>query len=1110
MTRFPFFCFCVTLLLCCKEEETSSMNFQRMTADATGLHFANTITEDDSVNLFDYYYIYNGAGVAVGDFNNDGLADLFFGGNMVSSKLYVNEGNFSFSDVTQEAGITTQDWIMGVSLVDINADGFLDIYACVAGPNRNGNRMKNLLFIHQGLDKKGIPHFVESATEYGIQDSSFSVHSAFFDYDRDGDLDLFILNNLVDEVDKAFIHENGKSLTQGKTVDRLYENKGWIDSLGHPVYIHKKQDSGITEEGYGLGLSIDDLDNDGWPDIYVANDFLPNDRLYINQKDGSFIDRSQDFLQHQTFNGMGVDIADINNDLQPDIMVLDMLPDNNDRRKSMIAGMENQGFLLRREAGYQAQYIRNTLQLNQGKDSQGNLYFSEISQLSGVHATDWSWAPLLADFDNDGDRDLFISNGYVKDMTDLDYINYTSSNSYFGTKEAKVDRQKRMMDALKEVKIPNFLYENTGTYRFKNISKNAGVEIPSFSTGAVYVDLDKDGDLDIISNDINANPLVFKNNTTNNHNYLKVRLQGTPFNIHGIGAKIFAKHDSNQSYSYVSPTKGYLSSIHGEIHLGLGNDSVVQTLTIIWPDGNEQVLKEIAANQTLNVVYKKEGGQGPSKLPERKPIFKKREGLIDFTHAENTHNDFLNDPLLLRKYSLQGPCISVGEIDHNQGTDIFIGGSHGNTAALFIQNNLGQFVPKEFPKGEEAFEDVASLLFDADNDTDLDLYVVSGGSEFPASSLTYQDRLYVNDGKGNFTRSHALPEITASGSCVVGSDYDKDGDIDLFVGGRYAPGEYPSPPQSFLLVNDEGQFSDVAPRIEGLSKIGMVSNALWSDYDQDGWEDLLLVGEWMPLTIFRNEKGQLKQVAIPSLSQSSGWWNVIKEGDLDQDGDMDYVVGNLGLNQDYTASPERPFQLFADDFDQNGKIDPIFACFIKRTVDGEPELFPFAGRDDLNRQIVGYKRIFSTYQQYAGASLDQVLSKEMREKAMHFQAHTFASTLFVNLGNGQFESKKLPILAQLAPINDLVITDVNNDGNLDIVATGNDYASETTYGWHDASLGICLLGDGNNQFKPLSPQQNGLFLNKEVKSIQPLRLNSGEEIWLLGVNSGKLLTFERN
>lgn len=1109
MTRQALLYISILLFWGCSKKENSSLSFHVLEANTTGIHFENTITENDSVNLFDYYYIYNGAGVAVGDFNNDGLPDLFFGGNMVSSKLYLNKGNFSFKDITQEAGVVTHEWIMGVSLVDINADGFLDIYANLSGPKREGYNMENLLFVHQGLDENGIPRFVESAIQYGVNDSSFSVHSSFFDYDRDGDLDLFILNNRVDGIDKAYIHENGKVLTNGETIDHLYENIGIVDSLGHPFYVLKEEGTGIVHEGYGLGLAINDLNNDSWPDIYVANDFLPNDRLYINRGGQIFEDRSRDFLQHQSFNGMGVDIADVNNDCLPDIMVLDMLPDNNNRRKSMIGGTENQGFTLRKKAGYQAQYIRNTLQLNQGQDMGGKVYFSDISQLAGVHATDWSWAPLLVDLDNDGDREIFISNGYVKDMTDLDYINFTANNSYFGTKQAKEDRQKGLMDALTEVKIPNFLYENVDGYIFKDVSKSAGINIPSFSNGAVYADMDSDGDLDIITNEINAKALVYENISQTQNNQLKIKLKGEGLNIHGIGAKIYVAYGKSQSYTYVSPTKGYLSSIHGDLHIGLGKDSVATSVTVIWPDGKKQTTKEVIANQTLEVNY---SATAEKHLPDQKnaiPFYRKAQGLINYVHKENLHNDFMEEPLLLRKYSTNGPTISIGQIDDSPGKDIFIGASQGHAPSIFTQDISGNFKPKAFVDGEEPYEDVASLLFDSDNDGDNDLYVVSGGSEFPAASTFYQDRLYINDGKGNFTRSNTLPNITASGACVSGADFDQDGDIDLFIGGKYEPGSYPATPKSYLLLNDKGQFSDISQDVKGLSDVGMVSSALWSDYDNDGWEDLLLVGEWMPLTIFRNKNGQLDRINVPGLAQSYGWWNVIKETDFDKDGDIDYVAGNLGLNQDYTASPERPFQLFADDFDQNGKIDPIFACYIKSKVDGGFQLFPFHGRDDLTRQIVAYKRIFPNYQQYSEAPLDKLLSKEMQEKAMRFQANTFASSLFINMGNGAFEMQELPLPAQLGPINDLVIEDVNEDGNMDIIAVGNNYASETTYGWHDASLGVCLMGDGKNQFVALTPAESGLFLNKDIRTIKSFETNAKQNYLLIGVNNDALIILRK-
>lgn len=1105
LQRYVIF-FCLSLIFGCSSDRKQSLKFELLPASATGIEFENTITENDSVNLFDYYYIYNGSGVAVGDVDNDGLPDLFFGGNMVSSRLYLNKKNLRFQDITIEAGLRTDVWVMGVTLVDINADELLDIYLNVAGPSSVYPSMNNLLFINQGPNEKGIPIFEEAAASYGIDDPSFSIQSAFLDYDRDGDLDLYVLTNRVDRIDKSYVIENGKSITDGVTIDHLYENMGLIDSLGHPFYVRRDISSGIAHEGYGLGLAIDDLNQDNWPDVYVSNDFMPDEKMYINQGDGTFAERAQDFLPTQSYNGMGVDIADFNNDLRPDILVLDMLPDNNDRRKSMIGGMKPKQFNLRRKKGYQAQYIRNTLQMNHGPDQSGQLYFSEVGQLAGIHATDWSWAPLLADFDNDGDKDIFISNGFVKDMTDLDYINFRASKSYFGTQAAKVDREKRLMEALTEVKIPNFLFENGRNLQFEDVTLSAGLNIPSFSNGAIYADLDADGDLDLVTNDINAPALVFENTTIQDNSFLKITLKGKGLNTGAIGAKVIAKCDDSVLYHYVSPTRGYLSSIYGEIQLGLGKDTIVTTLSIIWPDGQYQELSAIKANQNIEISYAPDR-QSPS-LATDSTFVEVVEGLFEYEHQENSFDDFDRDPLLLSTYANRSPCISVGSIDQVRGVDIYIGGSAEHKPTLLFQDLNGTFHESTFPLEPQQYEDAASLLFDFDQDKDLDLYVVSGGSKFELGSSIYQDRLYLNDGQGNFSRSTALPSMKTSGSCVTGADFDQDGDIDLFVGGRVSPGHYPNSPRSYLLRNDGSHFEDITSSVAELSRIGMVTNALWSDFDKDGWMDLVIVGEWMPLTVFRNVNGELEKMDSP-IPTSNGWWNVIREGDFDNDGDLDYVAGNLGENQDYKASPDQPFVLYAEDFDQNGKIDPIFAGYMKAKVHGAYQLFPFHGRDDLAGQIAAYKGMFPSYQQYSEASIEQVLSKEMRQKAQTFKAYTFSSCLFVNLGQGKFKQVRLPVEAQLGPAQAMLVEDINQDGNLDLIVAGNRNKAEHTYGAQNSFLGTLLLGDGNLRFKALSPQESGLYLDMDVKMLSAFRTNIGQRIIIAGVNGGKTITLEQ-
>lgn len=1099
--------FCLAFLLGCSADKKPSLKFEWLPASATGIDFENTITENDSVNLFDYYYIYNGSGVAVGDVDNDGLPDLFFGGNMVSSRLYLNKKNLHFQDVTSESGLHTDVWVMGVTLVDINADDLLDIYLNVAGPSSVYSSMNNLLFINQGLNEHGIPVFEEAAASYGIDDPSFSIQSAFLDYDRDGDLDLYVLTNRVDRIDKNYVVENGKSTTDGMTIDHLYENIGLVDSLGHPFYVLRDTSSGIAHEGYGLGLAIDDLNQDNWPDIYVANDFMPDEKMYINQGDGTFAERAQDFLPTQSYNGMGVDIADFNNDLRPDILVLDMLPDNNDRRKSMIGAMKPKEFNLRKKKGYQAQYIRNTLQLNHGQDQSGQLYFSEMGQLAGLQATDWSWAPLLADFDNDGNRDVFISNGFVKDMTDLDYINFRASKSYFGTKQAKVDREKRLMEALTEVKIPNFLFQNVGDMQFKDVTVSSGLNTPSFSNGAIYADLDGDGDLDIVSNDINAPALVYQNTTVQENSFLKIRLKGNGLNKAAIGAKIIAKRNDSAFYHYVSPTRGYLSSIYGEIHIGLGQDTLLNSLSIIWPDGAYQELTAIKTNQNIEISYAP-NRQSPAPRPDTTPFVEAVNGLIEYQHHENPYNDFDRDPLLLSTYSKGVPCISIGSIDDVKGVDVYIGGSSKNEPALFFQDLSGTFHKSTFPTDSQQYEDAASLLFDFDQDEDLDLYVVSGGSEFESRASNYQDRLYLNDGKGHFNQSDALPAINASGSCVTGADFDQDGDIDLFVGGRLSPGHYPKSPRSYLLRNDGTHFEDITSSVSELSQVGMVTSALWSDFDKDGWVDLVLIGEWMPLTLFRNVEGVLTKLDNPS-PFSNGWWNIIKAGDFDNDGDLDYIAGNLGENQDYKASADQPFVLYADDFDQNGKIDPVFACYMKGKSQGRYQLFPFHGRDDLAGQIPAYKGLFPSYQQYSEAALEQVLSKEMMQNAQTLKAYTFSSSLFVNLGEGEFRREELPIEAQLGPIKAMLVDDFNQDGNLDLMVAGNRNNSEHTYGAQNSFLGTILLGNGDLHFKALSPQESGIYLNEDVSMLSACSTNSGNRIVVAPINAGKLITLQQ-
>jgi enediyne biosynthesis protein E4 len=1094
----------ILLISACKESNHAL--FTKLPSGSTGISFSNTITENDSVNILNYYYCYNGGGVGIADFNNDGLQDVFFTGNMVSSKLYLNKGKMQFEDITIPAGLTTHDWIMGVSVVDINNDGWMDIYLNVAGPDQL-HKHHNLLFINQGA-KNGNISFKEEAAAYGLADSSFCVQSAFFDYDHDGDLDMYLLTNDADGVEKTFINPATYSITRGKTVDRLYENMG--DSDGHPIYKDVSKQAGITKEGYGLGLAIDDLNGDGWPDVYVANDFMPNDQLLINQKNKTFTDYAAQSMRHQTYNGMGVDIADINNDLKPDIMVLDMLPKNNERRKTMIAREDYESFALRQKAGYADEYMRNTLQLNQGKDVNGVTYFSDIAQLAGVNATDWSWSVLLADFDNDGSRDAYITNGFAKNITDLDFISYNGDYNTFGTVGDKLKRTRDLLGKLKGIDVSNYIFKNNGNLGFDDMTDEWGIKNTSYSNGAAYADLDNDGDLDLVTNNINEEAIIYENNENNNknkNNYLQVTLKGSGKNINGIGACINLYCGNDKLYAYNSPVRGYLSSMAGPLCFGVGKHTSIDSLKITWPDGKEQIIRNIKVNQQIKIDYKVSQPVQLKNLAEQ-AIFTNVNNRynIHYKHVENDYNDFNVESLLPKLYSGKGPGIAIGDIDNKEGLDFFIGGSAGNAGTLFTQTKNGSFAEKKINLQDGKYEDMGSLFFDADNDGDADLYVVSGGNEFKNVPGAYQDRLYINDGKGDFTKSEqSIPAITSSGSCIAGADFDKDGDIDLFRGGGNSPDSYPVSPRSYLLKNENGKFVDVTSEIAPeLMNVGMVTSAVWSDFDNDGWIDLIVAGEWMAPTFFKNEKGKLINVSKQTgLANTNGWWNSIYPVDIDNDGDIDFIVGNMGTNIDYKPTKNKPVELFYNDFDGNGKMQPVISCYMADET-GKKKRFPFSFRDDLFRVMPSLKKKFWNYESYSKADLEEVFKPEALLNAKHYKADMFESCIVENKGNGKFTINELPVEAQLSCINGITAIDFNEDGNMDLIVAGNSHSNEVVYGWMDASLGVLLKGDGKGNFKAVQPEKSGLFLSSDIRGLTSLYDNRGNEIILAAANSDSL------
>jgi hypothetical protein len=1092
------------LLYTCQNKNQEPPLFEQMPSSRTNIDFANTITTNDTLNALTFDYIYNGGGVAVGDINNDGLPDIYFTGNHVSGKLYLNKGNLEFEDITAKAHVATSRWTTGVSMVDINADGLLDIYICAAG--KDTLTSSNLLFINNGNHT-----FTEKAHEYGLADTGYSTQAAFLDYDKDGDLDMYLLTNGYESFNRNVTRPR---LLKGEAVstDRLYRNNG------NGTFNNVSREAGILVEGYGLGVAVSDVNKDGWPDIYVANDFITNDILWINNGDGTFTDRAAKAMKHQSHNGMGTDVADFNNDGLVDIVVLDMLPEDNLRQKTMFPNINHDRFELNLQYGYIPQYVRNTLQLNNGNGT-----FSEIGQLAGIHNTDWSWSSLFADYDNDGYKDLFITNGYRKDVTDLDFITYSRENSMFGTDETNRKENARELEKLKGAHVHNYIFRNNGDLTFADKSFQWGLSEPTYSNGAAYADLDNDGDLDLVINNIDQVASLYRNNADKHikNNYLQVLLNGDSLNRSGIGTKISLFQKGQLQYQECSPYRGYKSAVHTPLHFGLGKQAAIDSIEVIWPDGKYQLLTTLQANQRLTISY---ADAGPVPARKEQPAVTVLTEVphtngISYKHRESGFVDFKIQPLLPHRFSQNGPGIAVGDIDGNGLDDFYISGASYQPGMLFYQKSKGTFESKEMgPKKEE---DMGSLFFDADNDGDLDLYVVSGGSEFGSNAVSYQDRLYKNDGKGNFTLdTAALPQIQASGSCVTAADFDKDGDLDLFVGGRVIPGNYPLPAQSYILQNNNGVFKDVTANVgKELEKAGLVTSALWTDFDQDGQTDLIVAGEWMPVSFFRNINGKLipwnadegkaiassaqlaTQSANRSIAHSYGWWNSLAAGDFDNDGDTDYVAGNLGLNSKYKASPQEPVCVYAKDYDQNGSLDPVLCYYIMG------QNYPTHPRDAMIDQMNAMRGRFTRYETYGKADLSKVFTKEELADAYVVRSENFESSYIENLGNGKFTIKPLPVQAQFAPVFGMLTADLNQDGYLDLLLAGNSYAAEIQTGWYDASIGLYLKGDGKGHFTAENVTKSGFFVNSDAKSLAQLTANDGSSLILVGCNNDSLKVF---
>jgi len=1119
-------CFLLLLLGACQRKKP---RFERLEGRQTGITFNNTITESDSINAIKFEYAYNGGGVGVGDFNNDGWQDVFFSGNQVPSKLYLNQaaknaGALRFEDITEAAGIKAPHWSTGVSVVDINQDGLLDIYLCTIHPSR-GQSAPNQLFLNTGIDKQGVPHFKDVATEVGLADRSYSTQAVFFDYDLDGDLDCYLLNNALESFNRS-LPMGQRTDGTGKSQDKLFRNQSprnqqFPRGLGSFVDVSKQ--AGIQTEGWGLGVAVVDFNQDGWPDIYCANDFQSNDLMWINNRNGTFSNRITQSLRHQSSNSMGCDVMDINHDGLPEIMNVDMMPEDNLRQKTMFSRPNYDFFQMALQMRYQPQFVRNSLQLNRGLQADGLPIYSEIGQMAGVYATDWSWAPLFADFDNDGERDLLITNGYRKDVTNLDFVSYTNrqTEGYFSANtQTKIQRKAQLkeMEDLLGVKKSNVLFRNRGNLKFEDVTESWGIKIPSFSNGAAYADFDNDGDLDIVANNIDDEAFLFRNKTNDEKaaplaNYLRVKLQGQSPNLQGFGAKVTAYYGGTKQYFDYSVFRGYKSSVEPFLHFGLGKNTQLDSLDVHWLSGRRQLLKNVKANQLVVVSEQAATLQKAPSPPASKPYLTDVTAQmgLDYRHLEDDFADFKYTSLLPHKHSQNGPAIAVGDINGDHLDDFVVGGSAHRSAVVFVQRATGGFAKSFFEADTtkaKTPEDMGLLLFDADNDGDNDLYAVSGSSEFGTNVQHYQDRLYLNNGKGHFELiTGALPKIEASGSCVVATDLDHDGDLDLFVGGRVTPFGYPKAPRSYLLRNDTNgrklpKFTDITPA--SLQHLGMITAALWTDYDHDGWADLALVGEFMNPTFFKNVNGKLCTPLDHSTTQNSklvGWYNSISGGDFDNDGDTDYILGNQGLNAHLTASEKEPLCVYAKDYDQSGTFDPILCRYVqgKEVVSGY--------REALTDQLVMMRKKLTSYEAFGKATFSDLFTPEMLKGALVLRATQMASLYLQNNGKGRFEAKPLPLEAQFAPIFGTLPIDLNNDGYLDLVAVGNSYATETNVGQYDAHVGLCLLGNGRGGFRSPSLAESGLLVRGDAKALTQIKLKDGSSLLITTQNKGPLLAY---
>ncbi len=1151
MNKINYSPFLVILLLsafmsgCTKDPDKNL--FESLPASQTGINFTNRLLDKKELNIFNYRNFYNGGGVAIGDVNNDGWADIYVTSNFEENHLYLNKGKnandqWKFDDVTQTAGVGgTKAWSTGATFADVNGDGLMDIYVCNAG-NIKGDSRGNELFINQGIGPDGIPKFVDKAVEYGLLDGGFSTHAAFFDYDRDGDLDMYLLNNSFTPVDKLQYqnfrkyrdplggHKLFRNETISATSNKLSPKPVVNDSasMAKPVFTDVSEEAGIYGSliAFGLGITVGDVNEDNWPDIYISNDFYERDYLYINQRNGTFKESLEESMSHISLSSMGADIADINNDGLLDIFVTDMLPRDDKRLKttSVFEGYELTEFKIKQD--YWHQYMRNMLHLNQGVRNQkpeigsnesssvAATTFTEVGQMAGVHATDWSWGALIFDMDNDGQKDLFVANGIVKNLTDQDYVAFLSDQKNIQAMiEGRIQFDyRKFVDMISTTPISNFAFRNKGQLQFEDKAMAWGLGEPCFSNGAAYGDLDNDGDLDLVVSNNNAPLGVFRNQSVEKlkTHFLRVKLKGNSKNPHAIGAKVYVYQKGQMQYLQQMPNRGFQSSSDLNLVFGLGTNQVIDSLKIVWPDDKMQSFKSLKGDVelTLNHADAKDLWKLPAASTIPSPFNDiTNASRLDFKHEENDFVDYNRDGLLKQMYSTQGPALAIGDINGDGLDDAYIGGGSGKRRALFMQQPNGSFVEtsKATFTSPAIADETAATFFDADGDKDLDLYVVTGGNEFMTGEEILADKLYLNDGKGNFSLNQGLPAVFENGSCVAVADYDRDGDLDLFVGSRMISRQYGLSPRSYLLQNNgKGNFKDVTKVALSNNQLGMVTDARFEDLNKDGYPELIAVGDWMPIMILQNRKGNFPQSQNIPIKNSNGWWNALEAADVDGDGDTDFIVGNLGRNTKLQCSETQPAELYINDFDRNGSVEQIITCY---NPDGKT--YPMVLKPDLQKVLPVIKKRFVRHEEYGGKPIDAIFSREQMEGVQKRVVYQSNSSLLINNGKGAFTLQSLPLAAQYSPIFGIVTTDYDKDGKTDILLTGNFFDVLPEIGRYDANDGLVLRGLGKDknglpQFATVKPAQSGFLVKGQVRKMRKARSANGKELIILAKNKDKV------